>query len=153
MVKFSEKELEAINNAKDVLKDLKSKMCRLDSLNDQINSTKESNRYYSSPEFNYFSGSGSKTRPVCDVVSKLVSFTIDRISELNAEKEEVEKEILVILKAISYMPTAKYQIWLARVYISGESWRSITKGHSRSLATKKSYLEFWNTYIKTKTQM
>lgn len=153
MAKFSEKDLEAINNAKDVLKGLKAQKCKLDSLNDQINSTEESKRYYSSPEFNYFSGSGSKTRPVCDIVSKLVSFTIDRISELNAEKEEIEKEMQIVLKAISYMPTSKYQIWLARVYIGGESWRSITQGYSRSLATKKSYLEFWNTYIKIKTEM
>lgn len=153
MAKFSEKDLEAINNAKDVLKDLKSKMCRLDSLNDQINSIKESQRYYSSPEFSYFSGSGSKTRPVCDMVSKLVSFNMDRISELNAEKEEIEKEMQIILKAISYMPTVKYHMWLVKVYIGGQSWRSITQGHSRSLATKKSYLEFWNTYIKIKTEM
>ena len=124
MVKFSEKELEAINNAKDVLKGLKAKMYRLDSLNNQINSTKESHRYYSSPEFNYFSGSGSKTRPVCDTFSKLVSFTIDRISELNAEMEEIEKEMQIILKAISYMQTVKYQMWLVGVHIGGQSWNS-----------------------------
>ena len=153
MVKFSEKELEAINNAKDVLKDLKAKMCRLDSLNDQINSTEESKRYYSSPVFSYASGSGSKPRPVCDMVSKLVSFNMDKIAELKVEKKKKKKEMQIILKAILYMPNPKFQLWIIKVYIGGETWRSIIKGHSRSLATNKAYLEFWNTYIKIKTEM
>lgn len=153
MAKFSDKDLEAINNAKAILKGLKAQICKLDSLNDRINSIKESQRYYSSPVFNYASGSSSKPRPVCDMVSKLVSFTMDRIAELNAEKEKIEKEMQIILKAISYMPNAKFQLWIIKVYIGGESWRSITQGYDRGLATKRSYLEFWNTYIKIKTEM
>lgn len=149
MSRFSEKELEAINNAKDVLKGLKSKICRLDSLNDQINSIKENFRYYSSPEFNFAGGSGSNPRPVCDIVSKLVSLNMDKIAELNAEKKEIEEVIHTILKATADMPTAIYQQWIARVYICGESWRKVVKGYDRGLATKKSYLEFWNAYSKT----
>lgn len=149
MVKLSEKDVEAINNAKDVLKGLKAQMCRLDSLNDQINSIKENFRYYSSPQFNHNNGSGSKPRPVCDIVSKLVSLNMDKIAELNAEKKEIEEVIHTILKAIAGMPTAIYQQWVARVYICGDSWRKVVKGYNRGLATNKAYLEFWNAYSKT----
>lgn len=153
MSQFSEKELEAINNAKDVLKGLKSKICKLDSLNDQISSIKENFRYYSSPQFNHNNGSGSKPHPVCDMVSKIVSFTMDRIAELNAEMEEIEKEMQIVLKAISYMPTAIYQQWIARVHIGGQSWRSLTSNYDRMVRVRKAYLEFWNTYTQLKDEM